>query len=86
MTDARRTDGRLSNGDALGGCSKRLSAVQLSCLKVIDDVWPETITPAEVATRVGVPTNTAVARVGALVRDPTPGMPPRTMRIVSGSG
>jgi DNA-binding MarR family transcriptional regulator len=70
MTDERGTDGRLTlaNGDALDGCGKPLSAVQLSCLKVIDDVWPETITPAEVATRVGVPTNTAVAHVGALVK------------------
>jgi DNA-binding MarR family transcriptional regulator len=70
MTDERGTEGRLAftNGDALDGCGKPLSAVQLSCLRVIDDVWPETITPAEVATRVGVPTNTAVAHVGALVK------------------
>jgi hypothetical protein len=52
---------------ALLRVTRPLSDQQLKCLGVIDDVWPETITPARLATRLEVPTNTAVAYVAILV-------------------
>jgi hypothetical protein len=52
---------------ALLRVTRPLSDQQLKCLAVIDDVWPETITPARLATRLEVPTNTAVAYVAILV-------------------
>jgi DNA-binding IclR family transcriptional regulator len=47
--------------------TKPLSDQQLKCLAVINDVWPEAITPAGLATRLDVPTNTAIAYVAILV-------------------
>ncbi len=48
---------------------ERLSPLQVSCLTVIDEAWPDAVTPVELATRVGLPTNTAVAHAAALVRE-----------------